>query len=81
MITIDVMREFFGWSTVISMGLLVFTMILLFIIKEMAWRMHSKMFDIEESDIRLAYYRYLGHFKIAIIIFNMVPYIVLRIMS
>lgn len=81
MITIDVMREFFGWCSVVSMCLMIFTMILLFIIKGMAWKMHAKMFNIEESDIRLAYYRYLGHFKIAIIVFNLVPYIVLRIMS
>ncbi len=81
MVTIEVMREFFGWCSVINIGLLVLSAILIIAIRGIASRMHAKMFDLDESDVRCAYFHYLGQYKIAIIVFNIVPYFALKVMG
>jgi len=39
------------------------------------------MFNLAEQYISRAYFQYLAHYKIGIMLFNLVPYITLRIMS
>jgi len=79
--TIEAMREFFGWCSVINIGLLMLSSILIIAIRGIASRIHSKMFDLDESDVRRAYFQYLGQYKIAIIVFNIVPYFALKVMG
>ena len=79
--TIEVIREFLGWCSVINIGLLMLSSILIIAIRGPVSRIHAKMFDLDESDVRHAYFQYLGQYKIAIIVFNIVPYFALRIMN
>ena len=79
--TIEVMREFFGWCSVINIGLLVLSSILIIAVRGIVSRMHAKMFDLDESDVRRAYFQYLSQYKIAIIVFNIVPYFALKVMG
>jgi len=79
--TIETLRVFFGWCTVINLGLFIFSAILIIAIRGMAARMHAKMFNVDEAFILQTYYKYLGHYKIAIIVFNLVPYLALKIMG
>lgn len=39
------------------------------------------MFGVSETDLPLTYMQYLGNYKIAIIVLNIVPYITLKIIS
>lgn len=78
---IEAVREFFGWCSVINIGLLIFSAILVLSLRGPVSRIHAKMFDLDESAIRRAYFQYLGQYKIAIIVFNIVPYFALRIMN
>ncbi len=79
--TIEAMREFFGWCSVINIGLLMLSSILIIAVRGIVSRMHGNMFDLDESDIRRAYFHYLGQYKIAIIVFNIVPYFALKVMG
>jgi len=79
--TIEAIREFLGWCSVINIGLLILSSILIIAIRGTVSRMHAKMFDLDEIDIRRVYFQYLGQYKIAIIMFNIVPYFVLKIMG
>ncbi len=79
--TIEAMRGFFGWCSVINIGLLMLSSILIIAIRGPVSRIHAKMFDLDESDVRHAYFQYLGQYKIAIIVFNIVPYFALKIMG
>lgn len=40
---------------------------------------HGGMFNLDPAELDLAYFQYLGWFKVLWIIFNLVPYIALRI--
>lgn len=58
-----------------------FSTVMLLLIKGFAIKMHSKMFDIEEKDLNRMYFDYLGRFKILVIVFNLTPYIALKIVG
>ena len=79
--TIETLTELFGWITVINMGLLIFSTIMLLLMKGMANKIHSKMFAVDEKDLNRMYFDYLGRFKILVIVFNLTPYIALKIMA
>ncbi|MCF6314676.1 MAG: hypothetical protein L3J39_19670 [Verrucomicrobiales bacterium] len=79
--TIEMLTEFFGWITIINMGLLMFTTVMILILKGVVIKIHSKMFGIVEQDLNRMYFEYLGRFKILVIVFNLTPYIALKIIS
>ena len=79
--TVDILREVLGWCAVINIGLLIFSAIFVVSLRGPISRIHAKMFNLNESDISLAYFRYLAQYKIAIIVFNIIPYFALRIVG
>lgn len=79
--TINTLSELFGWISLINMSLLLLSTVLLFSLKPVAVKMHSKMFGLDEKDLNRAYFQYLAQFKILIIVFNVTPYIALKLMG
>ena len=79
--TVNILREVLGWCAVINIGLLIFSTIFVVFLRDPISRIHVKMFNLNESDISLAYFRYLAQYKIAIIVFNIIPYFALRIVG
>ncbi len=79
--TIEMIRAVLGWCSVINIGLLIFSSISLIAIRGVASRIHGKMFNLDEKDLSRAYFQYLAQYKIAIIVFNIVPYFALRIIG
>jgi hypothetical protein len=78
---IEMLREFFGWCLVLNAGLLIFTFVVITTLRGFAAEFHAKMFKLEPAQVQLEFYRYLGSYKIAIIVFNLVPYLALSLMS
>ena len=72
------LTTFFGWCTVINVGLLLLATLTLVPMRSSISRIHTRMFGLDESDMSRAYVHYLSQYKIAIVIFNLVPYIALR---
>ncbi|MFW2371951.1 MAG: DUF6868 family protein [Gammaproteobacteria bacterium] len=81
MITIEVVSEFLGWSTVINFGVLVIITITLVLMRNSISKIHARMFGLSDTDISRAYFQYLAQYKIAVFIFNLIPYIALKIMT
>ena len=75
------MRAVLGWCAVINIGLLMFSSILIISVRGAALRIHGKMFNLDEQYLSQAYFQYLAQYKIAIIVFNIVPYFALRIVG
>ncbi len=78
---IETIREFLGWCTVINFGLMAFGLVKLLLIRDWASGVHTKMFGLDEASVRGAYFQYFVNYKIAVLVFNLGPYIALRIMS
>lgn len=81
MIDINTLSEFLGWCTVINMGVLVFVTIFIIALKGFVVNIHSKLFAIDKAELPKLYFKYIANYKIGIILFNFVPYLVLMIMS
>ena len=78
---IETMAEFFGWCSVINIGILTLSSILVIAIRGTAVRIHAKMFNLDERTLSEAYLRYLAQYKIATIVFSIVPYFALKLMG
>ena len=81
MTSLQTVTAFFGWTTVINFVLLAVSTIALIAMRGFISRVHAKMFGLDPEDVSRAYVRYLAQYKIAIIVFSLVPYIALKFMS
>lgn len=79
--SMQTIREILGWSTVLNAAVLVFSSLVLMIAGSSIKRIHSKMFGLSEDDLARSYFQYLAHYKIAILIFNLAPYVAIRIVG
>jgi hypothetical protein len=70
-----------GWSTVLNMGFLAFAAILLLVAGGPIRRIHAGMYGLSEDDLSRAYFQYLAQYKIMIFVFNLAPYVALRIVE
>ena len=73
--TIFEIRGFLMWCSVINVGLMIFSFLILTIARQWVYKMHSKWFPITEPQFNAIMYSILGAYKILIIVFNIVPYI------
>jgi Zn-dependent protease len=81
MSSLETLREFLGWCTVINMGILLIAAIVAGPMRGVVSGIYSKMYGLSEADLSRAYFQYLAHYKIAIYVFNLVPYIALVIIA
>jgi hypothetical protein len=81
MISIDIVREFLGWCTVINIGILLVATTFLVLARAPISKIHIKLFELSQADLSLSYFQFLGQYKLAIYVLNLVPYISLRIMT
>lgn len=80
MFSIESITSFLGWCSVINIGVLMLSSALLIAFKQPILGIHSKLFGLEKENLPLAYFQYLGNYKIAIFMLNIVPYIALKVM-
>lgn len=76
--TINSLTALFGWMTIINGGLLLFSTVMLTVFKPVVIRIHRQLSGLEANQLEPAYFHYLAFYKILIIIFNLVPYLVLK---
>ena len=79
--TMEQLTTLFGWCSVINIGLLILSSVTILAMRGPIVKMHSKMFSLSEEDLSRAYFQYLAQFKIVVLVFNLVPYIALKIIS
>lgn len=79
--TIDQLTSFLGWCTVINFALLIFATLSLKLARKWIVGIHGPMFGLGESELSVIYFKYLAYYKIAIFVFNLSPYLALRIIA
>jgi len=72
---------FLGWCTALNMGILLFSAIFLFLFNGLATNIHSKLTGVSASKLPTLYFSFMANYKIGIFIFNLVPYIALKLMA
>jgi hypothetical protein len=79
--TIETLTTFFMWCTILGMGVLIFSTFMILLLKDVAFKMHGKMFGLSRPAFNTAIYGYLGLMKILVLVFCAIPYIALLIMK
>lgn len=79
--SMESLRSFLGWCSAINLGMLCLAALALLLLRGPISRLHAAMYGVSEHDLSRVYFQYLAHYKLAIIVFNLVPYVALRIMG
>jgi hypothetical protein len=79
--TVDILLGVLGWSAVINIGLLLWWSLWILFAHDFVYRMHSKWFKISVEKFDAIHYAGMAFYKITIIVFNVVPYLALRIIT
>ena len=73
--------HFLGWVTLVNIGIFALAAIMVSANQDGIIKIHKKMFGLKKEDLQKAYFDYLGRYKLLIIVFNLVPYLVLRLVD
>ena len=76
---IQKLTTFFKWCTIINGGLLVLSVIIGITGLDLVYSFQGKLFQIPREALNVAYYSFLGLYKIIWLVFNAVPYIAMLI--
>lgn len=79
--SIETIREFLGWCSVINIGLLLLTSLTIIIMRSWIVRIHANLTGVSQAELPRIYLEFLGNYKMLVIVFNLVPYIALSIMA
>lgn len=79
--TISEVQALLGWCLMINFVLLLWWWALLVMARGWLYRLHGRWFCLSESQFDAFHYGGIGVYKLLVLVFNLVPYLALRIMS
>jgi hypothetical protein len=77
--SIAMARDFLLWCTVINYGVLLVWWLFFMLTHDWMYQLHGRWFHLSVEQFDALYYAGMAIFKIGILLFNLVPYIALRI--
>jgi ABC-type branched-subunit amino acid transport system permease subunit len=75
----EVTRNFLLWSTVINYGVLLVWFLVFVVAHDWIQRIHGRWFRLSRDQFDALHYAGMSIFKIGILLFNLVPFVVLSI--
>lgn len=81
MMNTELLRDFFMWCSILNIGLMVLSLILLIAGGDFAYKIHSRWFDFSRRTFDIIAYSFLGAYKVLIIVFCVIPWIALSIVQ
>ena len=72
---------FFGWCTVINLAIYGCTLVILTVFKDLVLGFHTSLFNVSDNELELQYFKFVANYKLAIVIFNLVPYCALKLIT
>ncbi len=79
--TLEAIRDVLAWCSAINLGLLLFWWLWFMLAHDFMYRFHGRWFKLSVEKFDAINYALIGFFKIGIILFNIVPYLALRIVG
>ena len=77
--TAEIVRSVLGWSALINYGVLIVGFLFFILAHNWMYRYHTKFFTLSIEKFDATHYASMAFFKLLVIVFNLVPYIALRI--
>jgi len=78
-VTVEVMRSTLAWCAVINLGLLLWWFLFFALAHDWMYRLHGRWFKLTTEQFDALHYGGMAVFKLGILLFNLVPYLALRI--
>ncbi len=78
---LQTLEQFFFWSLVINAGIYTVTAIAVVVLKGFVYKVHKKLFGLDEDTVARLVVNYLGNFKLLITLFNFTPWIAILIIK
>jgi len=78
---IQMLTRFFMWCTILNMGLLIFSFLMLAFAGDFVYRIHCKWFPMPRKTFNVVLYSFIGIYKIIVLAFNTIPWAVLAIIG
>ena len=72
--------ELFEWMALINFFLLILMSLLVVVLRGWMTRLHGHLFQLTPAQVMQAVYAWLGQYKLFLIMFNIVPYVALRLL-
>ena len=77
----DYLLDFLFWSSIINLGLLLLSFLAFTFGSNFIYKFHGKWYGIKKEQFNAIIYSGMMFYKMCILFFNIVPYIVLRILG
>jgi len=81
MITTHQLTELLGWASIINIGYLLMSALVLILAREFVVSVHSRLFNVSPKDLPSIYFNFLAGYKTLSLIFCIVPYVSLKLMG
>ena len=79
--TVDLVTTLLGWCLVINVVMMIVAAVAVMVFRAPVMRMHGKLFGLSEDDFARAYFSYFAHYKIVVLVFNLAPYVVVKLLT
>ena len=79
--TVELIRDGLAWCAVINIGILLLWFLSFSLAHNWIYQVHRKWFKLSEETFDAIHYASLGFFKMCVLLFNVVPYLALRIVG
>jgi hypothetical protein len=79
--TVEIIRNFLAWCSIINVGVLIYWWLFFTLAHGFVYRIQGKWFKLSVEKFDAIHYTGMAFFKMSIILFNIVPYIALRIVG
>lgn len=77
--TISLARDFFFWCAIANYGVLLLWFIAFTSAHELLYRLHARWFKLSIAHFDAIHYSGMAFYKIGVLVFNVAPYIALRV--
>lgn len=78
---IHAVTSFFMWCTLINFGILLFLVLVYMLIPNLVYRLQRWWIPISRETFDVVFYSFVGFFKVIVLVFNLVPWLALRIIA
>ena len=79
--TIETWTTFFGWLTIVNIGIYLITILALFAMRSWVYKTNAKMFGISDDEVANTSFKYIGAYKLMITVFCFAPWLALKLMA
>jgi hypothetical protein len=79
--TIEVARTFLMWCTIVDYGILLVWFLVFVFAHDLMQRIHARWFHLSREQFDTIHYGGMSIFKIGIMLFNLVPFVVLTVVG